>query len=135
MDRRSTRTSVERHTHVRALARDQCQGHRCTCAGVDAVVQTLVPIQYIDFVLEPGSTFEHGGESLAAELETVIAYVYSGSGAVGGTEASSGDTIVLGRNEGGGDGVILESGAEGMSALFLAGKRFGADQPGTDPLS
>ena len=46
----------------------------------------------------------------------------TGSGAVGGTEASSGDTIVLGRNEGGGDGVILESGAEGMSALFLAGK-------------
>ena len=93
-----------------------------TCAGVDAVVQTLVPIQYIDFVLEPRSPFEHGGESLAAELETVIVYVYSGSGAVGGTEASSGDTIVLGRNEGGGDGVILESGAEGMSALFLAGK-------------
>ena len=41
---------------------------------------------------------------------------------MGGTEASSGDTIVLGRNEGVGDGVILESDAEGMSALFLAGK-------------
>ena len=37
-------------------------------------------------------------------------------------ELPGGDTIVLGRNEGGGDGVILESGAEGMSALFLAGK-------------
>ena len=48
---------------------------------------------------------------------------------MGGTEASNGDTIVLGRNEGVGDDVILESGAEGMSALFLAEAASGTDQP------
>ena len=53
-------------------------------------------------------------------------YVYSGSGAVGGTEASSGDTIVLGRNEGGGDGVILESGAEECPRCAWRGSRYGS---------
>eukprot|EP00960_Hanusia_phi_P054852 762790-Hanusia_phi.AAC.7 len=51
-----------------------------SCAGQDAVCQTIIPVQYIDFMVEPGGEFLH---EVPAEMETRILYVYKGSVMVG----------------------------------------------------
>ena len=51
-----------------------------SCAGQDAVCQTIIPVQYIDFMVQPGGEFTH---DVPAEMETVIFYVYKGSAMLG----------------------------------------------------
>ena len=65
-----------------------------TCAGVDAVCQTRVPVQYLDFRVRRGGAFEH---PLPPELETAICYVYKGKGRFGPEAApgEEGDTLLL----------------------------------------
>merc|ERR1719198_709933 len=94
------------------------------CGGTKAVVQTVVPIQYIDFMVEKGGTFEH---SVPAEMETTIAYVYSGRGSFLSCEkknqaVKAGDCVLFAESEGG--AVSFEANAgESLGFLLLAGKK------------
>ncbi|KAJ1490962.1 pirin protein [Baffinella frigidus] len=88
-----------------------------TCAGADAVCQTRVPVQYLDFRVKKGGSFEH---TLDPELATAICYVYKGSGKFGpdAVKCSEGDTLLL--SEAG--SVAFSADEEDMGFLLLAGR-------------
>lgn len=58
-------------------------------------MQTILPVQYIDFIVQPGKSFTH---TIAAEMETVIVYIYTGAGEFTDrrVSASEGETLLLG---------------------------------------
>jgi redox-sensitive bicupin YhaK (pirin superfamily) len=90
------------------------------CAGVKAVVQTLVPVQYIDFVAQPGASFTH---AVPAAMSTVFCYVYSGEGVFGAEAraAAEGDMMVM-TPEGGSLRFSVPEGAQQpLRFLLLAG--------------
>jgi redox-sensitive bicupin YhaK (pirin superfamily) len=47
------------------------------CGGVKAVVNTLVPVQYVDFMLEPSASFSH---PVPSHMDTCLCYIYEGGG-------------------------------------------------------
>lgn len=59
------------------------------------MVQTILPVQYIDFIVQPGSSFTH---SIPEEMETVVVYVYTGAGEFTDkrVQGSDGETLLLG---------------------------------------
>lgn len=94
------------------------------CAGKNAVVQTLVPIQYVDVMLAANKEFTH--DEIDSRMTTTIVYIYRGSGMVDDQAVSDGDCLLLGD----GDSVTFkasdsDSGSEdsGMDVLFLAGEK------------
>mmetsp|Transcript_51095 Transcript_51095/g.159668 ORF Transcript_51095/g.159668 Transcript_51095/m.159668 type:complete len:299 (+) Transcript_51095:57-953(+) len=91
-----------------------------SCAGQDAVCQTIIPVQYIDFMVQPGGEFTH---DVPAEMETVIFYVYKGSAMLGPEQvvAKEGDTCLL-DPRGGTKVWFKESQNEELGFLLLAGK-------------
>ena len=117
---------------------------RRECAGVKAVVQTLTPVQYIDFVLQPGASFTHdipGACSCAslrernhrlshrartaASMTTAFVYLYAGSGAgVIGAEqraAADGDMLQLSADGGAITLACPAAAAAPLSVLLMAG--------------
>eukprot|EP00241_Pyramimonas_parkeae_P023103 CAMPEP_0114323210 /NCGR_PEP_ID=MMETSP0059-20121206/27728_1 /TAXON_ID=36894 /ORGANISM="Pyramimonas parkeae, Strain CCMP726" /LENGTH=278 /DNA_ID=CAMNT_0001451419 /DNA_START=175 /DNA_END=1012 /DNA_ORIENTATION=- len=87
------------------------------CGGTPAVVQTLVPIQYIDFWVNEGASFTH---TVSTEMETCFCYVYKGEGTFSkGQKGSEGDMLLMGS----GDSLSFTGGKGGMEFLLLAGKK------------
>lgn len=92
------------------------------CGGIKAVVQTLVPIQYIDFSVDASSSFAH---PLPVEMETAIAYIYSGKGSFSNGESKhqavkSGDCVLFADA---GAVAFRASAGEGFEFLLLAGQK------------
>ena len=89
------------------------------CAGADAVVQTKVPVVYADVMCASASAEWTHVES-DPTMETIIAYVYRGAGAVNDHDVAEGDCLVFGPE---GEDVRFRGGGEdGMDALLLVGK-------------
>ncbi len=88
-----------------------------TVAGATGPVETTIPITYAHLTLAPG-------ESLTWDVEeghTTLAHVFDGAAAVNGTDAESGQLVVLAATSG---AVELTADADGSGAevLLLAGE-------------
>jgi len=88
------------------------------CAGTKALVQPLVPVQYIDFMSDAQASYAH--ELPDASYTTCVVHVYQGSGAFGsdGRAAKAGQCILFSKEAG---AVQWVAGAEGLGFLLLAG--------------
>ncbi len=89
------------------------------CGGVKAVVQTLVPVQYIEFVVQPGASYTH---DVPANMATCFCYVTSGGGTFGpdARAASDGDMLVMSSD--GGAVTFTCTGDRELTFLLLAGQ-------------
>jgi len=88
------------------------------CDGLRAVVQPIVEVQYLDFMCQPGGTFEH---QLPTGMSTCIVHVYEGQGAFTPAKKSvqMGQAALLSAT---GDVVTFTASEQGCSFLLLAGK-------------
>jgi len=86
------------------------------CLGVEAVIDTRIPITYLDLRLEPGGALTQPVDP----SHTVAVYVYAGSLSVGGRELAEGQVALLGA----GDAVALSTSTAGR-ALLLTGRPIG----------
>ena len=86
------------------------------CGGVKSLISPIVEVQYLDFMLEGGATYEH---ALPATFETCIIHVYRGAGTFGkeATQAKEGQCLLFG----GGTSVAFAAGDGGCDFLLLAG--------------
>lgn len=88
------------------------------CAGLSAVVQPIVPVQYLDFMCQPGGSFEH---RLPQSMSTCVVHVYEGQGAFSPLKkvVKSGQAALLSAD---GDTLTFTAGEQGCSFLCLAGQ-------------
>mmetsp|Transcript_4414 Transcript_4414/g.10376 ORF Transcript_4414/g.10376 Transcript_4414/m.10376 type:complete len:304 (-) Transcript_4414:39-950(-) len=88
-----------------------------TVGDVKAKIQPTVPIQYVEFLLQPNATYAH---EIPEEMTTCIAYVFDGGGTFTSKGVKAGRATTL-RFEGAGK-LRFSSGEDGLKFLLLAGK-------------
>eukprot|EP00465_Bigelowiella_longifila_P005661 CAMPEP_0185260204 /NCGR_PEP_ID=MMETSP1359-20130426/8829_1 /TAXON_ID=552665 /ORGANISM="Bigelowiella longifila, Strain CCMP242" /LENGTH=307 /DNA_ID=CAMNT_0027846371 /DNA_START=98 /DNA_END=1024 /DNA_ORIENTATION=+ len=90
-----------------------------TVGDVKAKIQPVVPIQYIEFMLEPNAAYTH---NIPKEMETCIVYVYEGDGTFSSKEvkAERRSTLLFSKD---GGAVSFAAGEKGLKFLLLAGKK------------
>lgn len=86
-----------------------------------AAVRPLVPVQYVDFMCQPGGAYTH---ALPAELRTCVVHVYKGSVLLGPAKRAvgAGQAALLSAD---GSALVFEAGPGGCGFLCLAGKPIG----------
>jgi redox-sensitive bicupin YhaK (pirin superfamily) len=107
-DRIPEASSVDGRVQVRVIAG--------ACLGVEAVIDTRIPITYLDLRLERGGALTQPVDP----THTVAVYVYSGALSVDGRELVEGEVAILGA----GDAVALSASGAGR-ALLLTGRPIG----------
>ena len=88
------------------------------CGGVPAVVQTKVPVQYLDFTVSPGASYSH---PVPETMATCFCYVSSGTGTFGPQARPAGQGAMVVFSADGGE-VIFTGGDQELSFLLLAGQ-------------
>jgi redox-sensitive bicupin YhaK (pirin superfamily) len=87
--------------------------------GVEAVIDTVIPITFIHLKLKPGATFVH-----AAQPEhNLMVYAFGGAFEIGGHTLEDGGLGILAQ----GDALTLVAGPEGGECLLLGGPEI--DEP------
>jgi redox-sensitive bicupin YhaK (pirin superfamily) len=82
--------------------------------------ETTQPVQMVDFVLEPNSSFTH---EIPIELDNLIVFVYNGGGSVNDQEASKLKVLLFDAGNKTKRSLQLKSGTKGMSLMMFAGKK------------